>query len=106
MINLAMNVICMRSSISKAILSIYITDDNYHLNDKIKKSVERSCDVVNHIAQAISGDFIKPNILIQDLQSAKYLIEAFEKELVHVSSNVPTKNDIDALIKEIELKAA
>lgn len=106
MINLAMKVISIRSIISKAILSINATADNYHLNENIKKSVERSCDVVNHTAQAIIGDFIKPNILIQDLQSAKYLIEVFEKEFVHVSSTVPTKNEIDVLIKEIERKAA
>ncbi|HFS7477193.1 TPA: hypothetical protein ACH1PF_004856 [Enterobacter cloacae] len=102
MINLAMKVISIRSFITKAILSINVTADNYHLNENIKKSVIRSCNTVNHIAEAISGDFIKPNILIQDLLSAKYLIDLFANELVHVSLNVPTKNEIDVLIKEIQ----
>jgi len=100
-IKFAIKVIRIRSLISEALLSINVASDNQQLNDNIKNSTMKSCNVIEHIAEAILGGFIKPNVLIQDLESAKCLLNLFSKELNHVRLNILTLNEIQVLIKEI-----
>lgn len=97
----AVKVIRVRSLISEAVLSIPTNPENPQLIRRIKESAIRSCDAIEHIAEAILGEFIKPASLIQDLETAKHLLDVFGDELCNVRLNVPTKNEIDALIYEI-----
>ncbi|EMD7527391.1 hypothetical protein VV404_004602 [Salmonella enterica] len=94
----AIKVIRVRSLISEAILSIHVDSDNKELQMKILDAARRSSDVIEHIAEAIIEGHINNQTIIQDLNSAKYLLELFKNELLNVRVNIPTFNEIDALI--------
>lgn len=97
----AVKVIRVRSLISEAVLSIPTNPENPQLISKIKESALRSCDAIEHIAEAILGGFIKPASLVQDLETAKHLLDVFGDQFCNVRLNIPTINEIDALISEI-----
>nr|WP_241392344.1 hypothetical protein [Serratia entomophila]ULG11312.1 hypothetical protein 345p3_00023 [Serratia entomophila]ULG11339.1 hypothetical protein 345p3_00050 [Serratia entomophila] len=99
----AIKVIRVRSLLSEAILSIHIDSDDRELQIKILDAARRSNDVIEHIAEAIIEGRINNQTLIQDLNSAKYLLELFENELLNVRLNIPTFNEIDDLIDNLSV---
>jgi hypothetical protein len=99
----AIKVIRVRSLISEAVLSIHIDSDDRALQIKILDAARRSNDVIEHIAEAIIEARINNQTLIQDLNSAKYLLELFENELLNVRLNIPTFNEIDDLIDNLSV---
>jgi len=98
---LAMKTIRYRSLIAEALLDSLPASNDTKRSGEIITTCHRSADVVEHISQdAIDGN-LKEYQLIQDLESALFLLDVFGAELLKSKSTVPDREEIKKLMAEV-----
>ena len=98
---LAIKVILLRCLVLNGILSCNMTDENKALQLKTLEFTRHSSKAIEHIANAILERNIRTHMLIQNLNSSKYILEIFSSEFIEDSVKMSLLNDIEDLLDEL-----
>lgn len=98
---LALKTIRYRSLIAEALLDSLSSCKDLKRSGEIIKTCHRSADVVEHISEGAINGSLKEYQLIQDLESALFLLEVFGAELLNSKSSVPDREEIKKLMAEV-----
>lgn len=98
---LATKVIRLRCHVLNGILSSNLTDGNKALQSTVLEFTRQSSEAIEHIANAILERNIRTHILIQNLNSSKYILEICNSEFMEQDGKMSLVNDIDDLLDEL-----
>lgn len=98
---LATKVIRLRCLVLNRILCSNMTDGNKALQSKVLEFTRHSSEAIEHIADAILERNIKTHVLIQNLNSSKYILEIFSSEFMDGDGKMSLLNDIDDVLHEL-----
>ncbi|EEW4238913.1 hypothetical protein D9M62_002002 [Escherichia coli] len=98
---LALKTIRFRSLIAEALLDSLPVCKDIKRSGEIITACHRSADVVEHISQYAIDGSLNEYQLIQDLESALFLLDVFGAELLNSKSFVPDGNEIKKLMAEV-----
>ncbi|EJJ6797061.1 hypothetical protein NJI94_004013 [Escherichia coli] len=97
----ALKTIRYRSLIAEALLgNLSECEDTKRLSEIITVC-HRTADVIEHISQYAIEDCLYKHQLIQNLESALFILDNFSRELNNVNSYFPDSDEIKTLIAEI-----
>ncbi|EBY2398124.1 hypothetical protein DU941_21610 [Salmonella enterica subsp. enterica serovar Newport] len=97
----ALKTIRYRSLIAEALLGNLSECEDTKRRSEIITVCHRSADVIEHISQYVIEDCLDKHQLIQDLESALFILDVFSFELDKVNSCIPDSEEIKVLMAEI-----
>ena len=101
---LATKVIRLRCLVLNRILSSSMTNGNRALQSTVLEFTRHSSETIEHIANSILERNIRTHMLIQNLNSSKYILEIFSSEFMEDDGKMSLLKDIDDLLGELTLR--
>jgi len=98
---LATKVIRLRCLVLNRILSSSMTDGSKALQSTVLEFTRHSSEAIEHIANAILERNIRTHMLIQNLNSSKYILEIFSSEFMEDDGKMSLLKNIDDLLDEL-----
>lgn len=103
---LAFQVVRVRSLIVEALLryTVNLDDLDSEVLNSIIETGWKTSDVIEHIAKEAVDGQLSPSRLIQDLETADYLLNKFESILKTSPSHLPSCDEINALKQDLLIR--